>query len=60
MTEASPAADPVRIAFDIDEVPFSTRGSWLDLSRVVALHHRAEDVHLVSHQNGLTGVGGPL
>jgi hypothetical protein len=56
MTQASPATDPARIAFDIDEVPFSTRGSWLDLSRVVALHHRAEDVHLVSHQNGLTGV----
>jgi glycogen debranching enzyme len=56
VTEASPATVAVRVAFDLDEVPFSTRGAWLDLSRVVGLHHRAEDVHLVSHQNGLTGV----
>ena len=43
-------------SFDIDEIPFSIRGSWLDLSRVVALHTRAADVHLVSHQNGMHGV----
>ena len=43
-------------AFDIDEIPFSIRGSWLDISRVVALHTRADDLHLVSHQNGMHGV----
>ena len=43
-------------SFDIDEIPFSIRGSWLDLSRVVGLHTRAEDIHLVSHQNGMHGV----
>src|SRR4051794_9354221 len=36
--------------FDIDEVPFARRGSWFDLSPVVGLHRRAENVHLVSHQ----------
>ncbi|GAA4481047.1 amylo-alpha-1,6-glucosidase [Microbacterium panaciterrae] len=40
-------------AFDIDEIPFSRRGSWLDLSRVVGLHTRATHVHLVSHQTGM-------
>ncbi|WP_144766111.1 amylo-alpha-1,6-glucosidase [Curtobacterium sp. 9128] len=57
MSGTTPAG---RVAFDVDEIPFSTRGAWLDLSRVTALHHRAPDVHLVSHQNGhrngLTGV----
>lgn len=38
---------------DIDEVPFSTRGAWIDLSRIVGLHERAEDVHLVTHQTGM-------
>ncbi|MEN2742356.1 glycogen debranching protein [Microbacterium sp. X-17] len=44
------------LAFDIDEIPFSRRGSWLDLSRVVGLHTRAEDLHLVSHQTGMHAV----
>ena len=39
--------------FDIDEVPFARRGSWFDLSPVVGLHRRAENVHLVSHQTGM-------
>jgi glycogen debranching enzyme len=43
-------------SFDIDEIPFSHRGSWLDVSRVVGLHTRADDLHLVSHQNGMHGV----
>lgn len=43
-------------SFDIDEIPFSHRGSWLDISRVVGLHTRADDLHLVSHQNGMHGV----
>lgn len=51
-----------RVAFDIDHIPFSTRGSWLNLSRVIGLHKSAPDIHLVTHQNGhqngLTGVLG--
>jgi glycogen debranching enzyme len=42
--------------FDVTEIPFSIRGSWLDLSPVVGLHTHADDIHLVSHQNGLHGV----
>ncbi len=43
-------------SFDIGEIPFSIRGSWLNLSPVVALHTRASDVHLVSHKNGMHAV----
>ncbi|MEY9852802.1 hypothetical protein ABH923_002480 [Leifsonia sp. EB41] len=46
-------ADRSDLALDIDEVPFSTRGSWLDLSRIVGLHRRADDVHLVTHRTGM-------
>ncbi len=42
--------------FDVNEIPFSIRGSWLDVSPVVALHTRRDDLHLVSHQNGMHGV----
>ncbi|HWJ85223.1 MAG TPA: glycogen debranching protein [Cellulomonas sp.] len=42
--------------FDIREIPFSVRGSWLNLSPVVALHARADAVHLVSHRNGMHAV----
>jgi glycogen debranching enzyme len=42
--------------FDVTEIPFSTRGSWLDLSPVIALHTQADDIHLVSHQTGMHGV----
>ena len=42
--------------FDVNEIPFSVRGSWLDVSPVVALHTRRDDLHLVSHQNGMHGV----
>ena len=41
------------IEFPIDEVPFSMRGSWLSVSRVVGLHRSAELIHLVSHQTGM-------
>ncbi|MGH1524531.1 hypothetical protein ACRAWC_11010 [Leifsonia sp. L25] len=41
------------LALDIDEVPFSTRGSWLDLSRIVGLHRRVDDIHLVTHRTGI-------
>lgn len=40
-------------AFPVDEIPFSTYGSWFCFSRVVAQHTRAEDLHLISHQTGL-------
>src|SRR6478735_4850520 len=43
-------------AFDVREIPFSVRGSWLNLSPVVALHTRADAVHLVSHRNGMHAV----
>ncbi len=43
-------------AFDVREIPFSRRGSWLDLSPVIALHHRSDTIHLVSHRNGFHGV----
>ncbi len=36
--------------------PFSRRGSWLDLSPVVAQHDIRTDVHLVSHRTGLHAV----
>ena len=40
-------------SFDVREIPFSMRGSWLDLSPVVGLHRSADDIHLVSHVNGM-------
>jgi len=52
-TSAAAADDP---AFDIDEIPFSYRGSWLNLSPVVGLHRRSEHVHVVSHRTNLTAV----
>jgi glycogen debranching enzyme len=42
--------------FDVHEIPFSRRGSWLNLSPVIALHTVADDIHLVSHQTGMHGV----
>ena len=39
--------------FDIRTMPFSRRGSWLDLSPVVGLHDTRDDIHLVSHQTGM-------
>jgi glycogen debranching enzyme len=39
--------------FAIQDIPFSYRGSWLDVSPVVAESTYAEDLHLVSHQTGL-------
>ena len=38
-------------AFDVRDIPFSVRGSWLNLSPVVALHTRTDAIHLVSHRN---------
>ena len=47
-------ADPV--SFDIREIPFSRRGSWLNLSPVTALHTTTDTIHLVSHTHGMHGV----
>ncbi|UAJ80213.1 glycogen debranching protein [Leifsonia sp. ZF2019] len=42
-----------QFAFDIGEIPFSLRGSWLDLSRVIGLHRSSPEVHLVTHTGGM-------
>jgi hypothetical protein len=39
--------------FSIRDIPFSYRGSWLNVSPVVAENTYADDLHLVSHQTGL-------
>ncbi|MDQ0574371.1 amylo-alpha-1,6-glucosidase [Agromyces albus] len=41
------------LEFPLAEVPFSMRGSWLSVSRVLGLHRSAELIHLVSHQTGM-------
>ncbi|MEU6598164.1 amylo-alpha-1,6-glucosidase [Streptomyces flaveolus] len=43
-------------AFSVHDIPFSTRGSWFDISPVVAEKTYADDLHLVSHQNGMHAV----
>jgi len=43
-------------SFDVREVPFSRRGSWVNLSPVVAPHTTADDIHLVSHRTGMHAV----
>src|SRR5690606_12572807 len=42
--------------FDIRDIPFSRRGSWLNLSPVVGLHRTARDIPLVSHVTGMHAV----
>jgi hypothetical protein len=49
-------SDGERLSFDIAEIPFSYRGSWLDLSPVVGLHTTADDVHLVTHTGGMHAI----
>ena len=39
--------------FSVREIPFSHYGSWLSVSPVVAEHIWADDLHLVSHRNGM-------
>ncbi|MFJ8537993.1 amylo-alpha-1,6-glucosidase [Streptomyces sp. NPDC093591] len=51
MTADRPGPD-----FSVDDIPFSTYGSWFGISPVVAEKTRAEDLHLVSHQNGMHAV----
>jgi glycogen debranching enzyme len=43
-------------AFSIHDIPFSTHGSWFGISPVLAERTRAEDLHLVSHQNGMHAI----
>nr|WP_244630615.1 MULTISPECIES: glycogen debranching protein [unclassified Microbacterium] len=43
-------------SFDVREIPFSHRGSWLNLSPVVGLHAHSEHIHLVSHVTGMHAV----
>ncbi|MET7698007.1 trehalase family glycosidase [Streptomyces sp. NPDC005485] len=40
-------------AFSVHDIPFSTHGSWFGISPVLAEKTYAEDLHLVSHQNGM-------
>ncbi len=47
---------PSDLSFDIREIPFSRRGSWLDISPVVGLHTTREQLHLVSHQTGMHAI----
>ncbi|EKX63578.1 glycogen debranching protein [Streptomyces ipomoeae] len=49
-------ADRSGPAFAVHDIPFSTYGSWFDISPVVAEKTYAEDLHLVSHQNGMHAV----
>ena len=44
------------VTFDVHEIPFSRRGSWLDISPVIGLHESSEHLHLVSHQTGMHAV----
>ncbi|WP_338682437.1 trehalase family glycosidase [Streptomyces acidiscabies] len=49
-------AVPSGPAFSVHDIPFSFSGSWFDVSPVVAEKTYADDLHLVSHQNGMHGV----
>lgn len=49
-------ADRPGPAFSVQDIPFSTHGSWFGISPVLAEKTRAEDLHLVSHQNGMHAV----
>ncbi len=42
--------------FSVQEIPFSHRGAWFGLSPVVAPATYAQDIHLVSHRNGMHAV----
>jgi glycogen debranching enzyme len=46
-------AEPSGPAFSVHDIPFSTYGSWFGISPVVAQKTYADDLHLVSHQNGM-------
>ncbi|MDG4856627.1 trehalase family glycosidase [Streptomyces sp. T-3] len=42
--------------FSLRDIPFSTYGSWFGISPVTAEAAYADDLHLVSHQNGMHAV----
>ncbi|MFI1994505.1 amylo-alpha-1,6-glucosidase [Actinoplanes sp. NPDC020271] len=42
--------------FSLQEIPFSHAGSWFDISPVIAEKTYAEDLHLVSHRNGMHAI----
>ena len=44
---------PESPTFSVQDIPFSYRGSWFDISPVIAEQTYADDLHLVSHQTGL-------
>jgi glycogen debranching enzyme len=46
-------ASPLLPTFDVNEIPFSRRGSWLNLSPIIGLHRASDDIHLVSHVTGM-------
>jgi glycogen debranching enzyme len=50
------AQKDAEFVFDVRSIPFSRRGSWLDLSPVVGLHRIERDIHLVSHTTGMHAV----
>jgi glycogen debranching enzyme len=43
-------------AFSVQEIPFSTHGSWLAISPVTALHTFSDDLHLMTHTTGMHAV----
>ncbi|WP_405812920.1 glycogen debranching protein [Streptomyces sp. NBC_01390] len=49
-------AAPTGPPFSVHDIPFSTHGSWFGISPVLAEKTRAEDLHVVSHQNGMHAV----
>nr|WP_168514130.1 trehalase family glycosidase [Streptomyces sp. S1D4-11]QIY99965.1 glycogen debranching protein [Streptomyces sp. S1D4-11] len=49
-------AAPSGPAFSVHDIPFSTHGAWFGISPVVAEKTIADDLHLVSHQNGMHAV----
>jgi hypothetical protein len=46
----------VATEFSVREIPFSRSGAWFCLSPVVGLARYAQDVHVVSHRNGMHAV----
>lgn len=44
---------PAGPRFSVWEIPFSYYGSWFGISPVTGQHAYADDLHLVSHRNGL-------
>ncbi|WP_158847593.1 amylo-alpha-1,6-glucosidase [Saccharothrix deserti] len=42
--------------FSVREIPFSHHGAWFGISPVTALATYADDLHLVSHRNGMHAV----